>query len=654
MHSPRRITRRRLLQAAGGSSFAVLYLANGGKIVAQTPATAMEYTEAPALADLVAAGSLPPVNERLPVDPLVVEPIESIGQYGGTWRTALVGGGDTSWLARTVGYDYLVRFSPAWDEIVPGIASAYEVNADGTQYTFTLRQGMKWSDGAPFTSEDILFYVNDYYLHPDLGSGGGNNPYTAEQIDETTFTVTFESPNGLFMTDLASSNGAIWTQFPKHYLSQFHATYNTENLDELVADAGASGWVELFQLKGAAIPGTPYNAVWSNADLPRLYPWVMVEPYGDGARVTFERNPYYWKVDPDGKQLPYIDKVNFQVVQDNEVLLLKAANGELDMHCRHINTLQNKPVLADSRESGGYYFNELAQAIMNTGCYQVNMTHKDLGLREVFLNKDFRIGLSHAINRQEIIDTVYVGQGEPWQCAPRPETPWYNETLAKQYTEYDLDLANEFLDKAVPERDSDGWRLRPDGKRLTFVLEVASGGQYAELVDVSNLIVGYWRAVGVDVQLLPEDRSLMFERTAANDHDCAVWPGGSGLFDALTRPYMYVPDSNSSRYGVGWGYWYAPSSTAQAEPVEPPEEVKKALDLYTQVTETADTEEQNRLMSEIMAIAQEQFYAIGVSLPAPGYGLVGNSFKNVPDSIPDSTQYPTPGPTNPEQYYFEQ
>ncbi len=654
MTTDRVITRRRLLQAAAGSSFAVYWLANGSKIVAQTPSAAMEYTEAPALAELVSAGSLPPVAERLPVNPLVVEPAERIGQYGGTWNTALVGGGDTSWLARTVGYDYLLRFSPQWEEIVPGLASAYEVNAESTQYTFTLREGTKWSDGAPFTTEDILFYANDYPAHPQLGGGGGTNPFTVEAIDEVTFTVTFENPYGLFLTELASSAGAIWTQFPKHYLSQFHEAYNTTNLDQLIEEAGAADWEELFRLKGAAIVGTPYNAVWSNPDLPRLYAWRMVQPYGDVQRVTFERNPYYWKVDPEGKQLPYIDNVHFDVVQDNEVLLLRVANGDLNMHARHINTLQNKPVLSDARESAGFHFIELQQAIMNTGCYMLNMSHKDLALREIFLEKVFRIGLSHAINRQEIIDAVYVSQGEPWQCAPRPETPFYNELLAKQYTEFDVDLANEYLDKVLPEKDADGWRLRPDGERLTFVLEVASGGQFAELVDVSNLVVGYWQAVGVNAQLSPEDRSLLFDRTAANEHDAAVWPGGSGLFDALTRPYMYVPHANDARYGVGWAYWWEDSESALAEPVEPPEPVKQALDLYRQVTETADEEEQYRLMAEIMAIAQEQFYAIGISLPAPGYGIVKDNFMNVPPSMPDSTQYPTPGPTNTEQYFIDQ
>lgn len=651
MNQERVITRRRFLQASAGTGFTMMWLANGSKIVAQTPVPTLEYKEAPALAALVTSGALPPVADRLPRDPLVVTPVERIGTYGGTWRTALVGGADTLWLERVVGYEYLVRFAPEWDEIVPGIASAYEVNDASTEYTFTLRDGIKWSDGQPFGIEDILFYVNDVYLNVDLTASPGQNPFTVEQVDGFTFKVIFSKPNGLFLTTLASGGGA-WTQYCKSYLSQFHATYNTTNLDQLVAEAGVADWIELFRTKGSVVPGTPYNAVWQNVELPRLHAWKIVSPYGGESRVTFERNPYYWKVDTEGNQLPYIDEVRFDVVQEPEVLLLQATNGEIDMHTRHINTLQNKPVLSENQEAGQYHLIDLVQAIMNTGCFQVNMTHKNPVLREIFANKDFRIGLSHAINRQEVIDTVYVSQGEPWQAAPRPESPFYNDVLAKQYTEYDVDLANEYLDKVLPNKDGEGMRLKPDGEKLNMQLEVATG-QFAELVDVSDLVVNYWRAVGLDAVLKVEDRTLLFQRTEANEHDAAVWPGGSGLLDALTAGYMYFPLSSSSRYGVAWSYWWTGQADAAAEPVEPPEAVKRQFALYDQLTATADTDEQYRLMGEIMAIAQEEFYAIGISLPAPGYGIVKNAFHNVPASMPDATVYPTPGPTNPAQYFFD-
>jgi peptide/nickel transport system substrate-binding protein len=635
-----------------GSTFAVLHLANGHKIVAQTPVTTMEFSEAPTLAELVTSGELPPIEERLPAEPLVVEPIEQVGVYGGTLRSGLLGGGNnTDMLDRFIGYDNLLRWAPEWDEVVPNVASGYEVNADSSAYTFTLRPGMKWSDGEPFTADDIVFYVNDVLMHPVIGTNP-TNPVTAEKVDDHTVTLSFERPDGLFAQNLCTFSGMAWTSHPMHYLSEFHEDYNTTNLDELIAENDADDWAYLFGLKGGTLPGTPYNALWQNAELPRLHAWSIVTPYGEGTRVVFERNPYYWKVDPEGQQLPYIDQVSFEVMEDEEVFLLKTTAGEIDMTQRFIATVRNKPVLAESRESGGYNFFDAIPSIMNTNVYQLNLSHKNEMMRAIFNTKDFRIGLSHAINRQEIIDTVYVSQGEPWQAGPLKESVYYNETLAKQYTEYDVDLANEHLDRALPEKDGEGWRLRPDGERLTFVMEVASGGEFPEMVDAANLVVNHWREVGVDVVLRPVERSLRDERVSANDHDASVWPGGSGLQDALLNPYLYMPFAYSF-WSRAWYYWWRQPTGAPAEPIEPPEPVKQQFALYDQISETADPEEQTRLMKEILAISQEEFFVIGIGTPAVVYGIRKNNLRNVPDSMPEATVYPTPGPTNPFQYFFE-
>ena len=647
--SDRRVTRRRFLQVAGGVGFTVLHLANGHKIVAQSGAPA-EYAEAPELAELVASGDLPPVEERLPEEPLVVEPTEAIGQYGGTLRSALLGGSYLFMLHRLSGYENLVRWSPDWNEVLPNIASAYESNEDSSAYTFTLRPGMKWSDGEPFTADDILFYVNDVANHELLGTNPAN-PFTAEKQDDYTITISLERPDGLFLQNMCTHSGEAWNIYPKHYLSQFHESYNSENLDNLIAENEADNWIHLFQMKGSGIPGTPYDARWGNPELPRLHAWQIVEPYGESTHVTLERNPYYFKVDPEGNQLPYIDSLNFEVMQDEEVLLLKTTAGEIDMIQRSICTVRNKPVLAESRESGDYNFFDAVPSIMNTNIYMLNLTHKDPAKREVFQNRDFRIGLSHAINRQEIIDAVYVSQGEPWQAAPLPTTPYYNETLAKQYTEYDVDLANEYLDKALPERDGDGWRLRPDGERLSFVLEV-NGAEFPEMPDAANLVVNYWREVGVDASVRTVDRALFDQHINANDDDAHVWPGGSGAQDALINPYCYMPRAGLS-FGKAWYYWWQQPANAGAEAMEPPEPIRQQFDLYDELTQTADPDEQVQLMSEILQIAQEQFWVMGIGTPALVYGVRQNNLKNVPDSMPEAAEYPTPGPTNPSQYFFE-
>jgi peptide/nickel transport system substrate-binding protein len=642
------ITRRRFLQVSGAMGFTVATTVGGGIAVAQTPTVPADLSQSAVLDAL----DLPPVAERIGNMPLVLNPIDAVGTYGGTWRTALIGGQDTAWLERTVNYDNLLAWSVDWSEVLPNLAHAYEVSEDGTQFTFHLRPGSKWSDGEPFTSADVEFYVNNVRNNVELNPAPADNPFTIEVADEVTFTVTFERANGFFLKRLCQADGVNWTRYPRHYLEQFHKDFNPD-IDALVQEAGVADWVELFRTMGDGIPGTPFDARWANPDLPRMHAWRLVEPYGEGTRVRFERNPYYWKVDPNGQQLPYIDEVVFDVLEDPEVLLLRAANGEIDMHARHITTDTNKPVLAENREKGAYEFFDIVPSSMNTVILALNQTHKNEELRAIFANKDFRVGLSHAINRQEVIDVVFVSQGEPWQLGPRQETPWYNETLAKQFTEYDLDLANQHLDTVLPDKDASGMRLLPSGQPFTFVVDVTSDLN-PFWTDAANLVIGYWNAVGVNATLNPIDRSLMYTRKAANEHDCTIWGGDGGLNDAMLEARWYYPHSDESLWGIAWVVWAGRAGgNPQAEAQEPPESIQQQEALYTEIEETPDAAKQDELFIELLAIAQENFNAIGISLPAMGYGLKKVNLKNVPAIMPGAWLYPNPAPSKPETYFFE-
>ena len=645
------LNRRRFLQVAGAAGFAVT-AGFTGKTVAQTPAVPAQFGEAPQLAEQAAAGSLPAVADRLPAHPLVVQPTESIGQYGGAWRHGILStAGYNAIFTRTIGYDYLVRWDVAWNEVIPNVAEAYEVNDEATEYTFHLREGLKWSDGEPFTADDIVFYIDDVDKNTDLTPGRGVNPPDVEKIDDFTVKVIFAEPNGLFLQRLATPSGSSWTRYPAHYLKQFHQKYNTENLDQLVADAGAADWIELFQTKGGGIAGTPYDARWQNSELPILGPWILTTPFsGTTTQVVAERNPYYWKVDPEGNQLPYLDRVEFPVAQETEVLTLKALSGEIDMQLVYIATNSNKAVFADGREAGDYDFFETIPAEMNTGVISLNLTHKDPVVREIFQNKDFRIALSHAINRQEIIDVVYVGQGEAWQAAPARESGYFNETLAKQYTEYDLDLANQLLDSILPDKDGDGFRLRPDGKKLVITLAVASSLQ--ERIDAMNLVAGYWREAGIDTSIKVEDNSLFYNQKDSNNHDANVWAGDGGL-GSLLEPRWYFPYSAESNFAPAWYTWYAEPASPQTPAEEPPGRVQEQMNLYRQIEASGDRAIQDDLFNQLLQISQEEFYAIGISLPANGYGIVKNGFRNVPASMFNAWLYQTPAPTNPEQYFWE-
>ncbi len=255
--------------------------------------------EAPQLAALVREGKLPPVEQRLPKAPLVVQPIEKVGKYGGTWRNVILGGADLATLTTTIGYEHLVRWDRDWDNIVPNVAESYEVNADGSEFTFKLREGHKWSDGQPFTADDIMFWYEDVSLNKDLNPGGfgswlksGGKDVVVEKIDNRTVKFKFAAPNGLFLSFMCTANGSGITQYPKHYAQQFHKKYNPDGVERLAREANQDGWIRLFQTKCSGIPGTPYNAVWQNPELPTLHAWDITAPFTGTTRVTAERNPY--------------------------------------------------------------------------------------------------------------------------------------------------------------------------------------------------------------------------------------------------------------------------------------------------------------------------------------------------------------------------
>ncbi|WP_152362786.1 ABC transporter substrate-binding protein [Microlunatus speluncae] len=644
-----RLTRRDLL-ALGGAGLTTVSLA-GCDLLSTAPTDQKGpggdagAKEAPQLAEQVAQGKLPPLAERLPEQPLVVQPVERAGVYGGEWRTSLLGLADAVWMSRTVGAESLLRWTPDFVEVIPNVATEYQVEDGGRAFVFQLRKGIRWSDGEPFTAEDVAFGRNDVVNNRELTPSEPANPAVVEVLEEYAFRIRFERPDGLFIKNQANDRDII--RRPFHYLKKYHKKYNPD-LAAVVKEEDAKDWVSLFEIKAGMVGGA--SAHWQNPDLPTLYPWRTIKPAGESTRIVVERNPYYWKVDPDGRQLPYLDRVTFDVVNDSQVMLLKAMNGEIEMQDRNIGTPQNKPVLASNRESGGYDFFASNPTEMNTTGITLNLTHKDKIKREIFNSKDFRIGLSHAINRAEIIELVFQRQGEPWQIAPRPESKFHNEKMAKQFIEYDVDLANEHLDKAGFRRGSGGARLGPNGKPITFTLGFVTSWS-PEWADVAELLKGYWGEVGIGINPTSMDRSLWLERSDANDFDASLWAGEcGGDHDTVIRPMWFVHMDGTITPGPPWREWY---HSQGKEGERPPEPIRKMMELYDQVKVTPEEAGQDALMRQILELNTELFPLIGISLPGPGYGVVKNNFHNVPAVIPVSAVFLNPGPTNPEQYFIQ-
>lgn len=598
-------------------------------------------------------GDLPPLEERLPDNPLVITPTDRPGQQGGTWNHALVGGGSMSMLIRYQSYEPLVRFNPQWTGVEPNIAESYEVNADSTEYTFHLRKGHKWSDGEPYTTEDVRFWYEDIFQDPDAPITNSQGYWSVngdvgqlEIIDETTFHVRFSAPNGFFVQNIAWANQDYMGRAPAHYLKQFHLKYNP-NANALARERGFDSWITLF---GREHGMEEDNVFFTNSTRPTLNAWKFTSAPGeDTERAIAERNPYYHKVDTEGTQLPYFDRVVYQMVADPEVLLLKTLQGEIDMMGQYINTPANKPVLFDGQETGDYHFSTLKATAANVMVFQLNLNHTDDVKRELFNMRSFRQALSVAINRQDLLDAVFVSQGKPAQPSIREGDPLYNERLATQHTEYDPDQANALLDELVPERDNDGFRLDPAGRRLSIIFEIDQAR--STFLDMFELAIPMFQAVGIDAQMRTMDRSLWETRVRqGREFDASAHQfGANGGLAAMIDPRYFVPFNNNSIYAPGWKIYFNDPDNPSA--IEPPEEIKAQQDRYRRLLQTGDTAEQQAIMAEILDVAADQFLVFGVSLPPDGYGVVKNDMVNTMKEMPQSFGWPTPGPSRPEQFF---
>jgi peptide/nickel transport system substrate-binding protein len=250
---------------------------------------------------------------------------------------------------------------------------------------------------------------------------------------------------------------------------------------------------------------------------------------------------------------------------------------------------------------------------------QFNRNAQDPVLAEIFTDINFRIGMSHAINREEIIEIVHFGHGEPSQAAPLESSPLYNERLATQYTEYSVELANQYLDMVVPDKDEEGYRLRPDGERLSIVFTVSNNLSYGtNWVQIAELLIGYWDAVGVEVILNSVADDQFVEQREQNNIEATMYTGegGAGL-TAMLDPRYYVPGELFGMYGNGWFYWYVNSQ--EATTVEPPDDIKAIRAMYEEVGRQPTQEAQIAAMAELLEVAADNFWVLGISRPGPGF-----------------------------------
>ena len=617
-----------------------------------------EFAEAPDLAEQVDAGDLPPVEERLPEAPMIVEPWEQIGEYGGDWRATY--SGSEVLIARRATYEPWVRWNLEFDDYVPNVAEDVEIEDDGRRYIIHLREGMRWSDGEPFTSDDFMFAYHDFYLNDDLHGGtpapGYISPegHNAELSAPDDHTLVFEwpDPHGTFLHEHAGPHGALELgTSPRHYLEQFHIDYNPD-VEELAEEEGYEDWVDLYW---------DHMGLWGQAYVdepaPTLGAWVMQNDIEEG-RVVFERNPYYYKIDTEGNQLPYLDRLVWDRVEDTEIATLRAAGGEIDYQDDHFTSLSNRPFLAEHRDEGDYEIRDLVSTDANVAGIALNLTHEDEALRDIFGDRQFREALSYAIDRQQIIDVVYAGQGEPFQVAPTPESDFFNEQLAYQHTDFDPERAAELLDEAGYEMGDGGVRVGPDGDAIRFTVDVVA--ESPDQVDVLDLVTDDWGEIGIDASINTVDATLAADRHDGNAHDAAMFrsaPPGDGA-ELLINPWPWVPMHRHGIHAMGWYNWIQTQWGASLDDsitvVDPPDELQENYRRWEdEVRATAALDEQEGAMERVFEVAADGFYHIGIAqIDSDAYAIQRNDFHNVPDGLRQaSNRYPSPGPAMPEQFF---
>ncbi|MAE64961.1 MAG: twin-arginine translocation pathway signal [Phycisphaeraceae bacterium] len=618
------------------------------------------YQEAPDLTALVAEGKLPPVAQRLPEHPLVIPPVERIGKYGGTWRRAFTGPADGQNVDRLI-HDHVIYYDIDGFTLVPHIAESWEILEDGKVFHFKLRKGMKWSDGTPFTADDFLFAYEDIFMNKDLRERGpplwmrvGKEYGTVSKVDELTVKYAFPAPYYAFLEIIAGLNVAGQSASggddrkapyaPKHYLKQFHPSYaSTESIEQKVDEAGLGKWEELFILRATT---------HENPDLPVVGPWKMVQPI-TGQRFVLERNPYYWAVDPEGNQLPYIDRIVMSLEEDMETLNLGAIAGKLDMQHRHIQ-LAKYPLFKRNEKKGNYRM-MLWPGLGGSECVvNLNQTYDaDPEIARWLRTLKFRRALSLGIDRHEINETIFLGTGKPRAFVCAPSSPYYpGPEYEMKDAVHNVEEANRLLDEiGLGAKNDDGLRLRTDGKGTLILAVSVMTAAFLDYPGIAELLAQQWLDIGLKIDVRLEERTLFTARSQGNQHQATLWEGG-GSEGIWYYPLFLVPLRKGAYFGPAAGTWY---QSGGENGIEPNDAFKRLIELYN-LGLGVPADQRVEYGREIFRIHSENLFTIGTVGLSPAFNgvvVVKNNFRNVPEIAPNSSPLQNPGIARTEQFFFE-
>ncbi len=550
----------------------------------------------------VDAGTLPPLAERLPANSLVVGPGLLLteddlpdwtpGQYGGTLRTAFTSAFGLSGELYVMNIEPIIA-APGIDVqgFYGNIAESFEVNDDATVFTFKLREGMKWSDGVPVTTDDVAFVFDDLYNNSEYGpfpnkfKSADGTPAQLDVIDDYSFSLTFDMPSGGILRDLAITG---WTSYndlikPKHYLELVHPTYaDADELSAKLSDAGlgADEWPTLFNNIDCL-----QNQIMQEKCIgfPQLTPWLVSEVSESG--TIMERNPYYWKVDTEGKQLPYIDRLVAQVFGDGDMVNLGAIAGDIDF--LYGTDYTKYPLYRENEEAGGYVTIPLILHADPTALY-FQTCDPDPAFQSVVGDVRFREAVSHAIDREEIIDVQYLGLGDVPTWVP---------------SDYDPDLSEQLLDDmGMTQMDANGMRMAPDGSPFTLLIEVSP--VRTDMIPVGELIVDQLSFVGISAELREEDPNVKNDRIANNETEASIF---------WIQSYQWRPGFNQEYAGSDqWcPSWRDFMDTDGASGTEPPPEFQRLYQILTERKSTLPgTAEDEALADELFQIHYDNMWIL--------------------------------------------
>lgn len=637
----------------------------GAQVVTDPAAIPKTLKESPDFSGLVAQGKLPPVAQRIGKSPLVLKPVQGIGHYGGEIRRGVLGNSDTLNAARfCAGPDSLLYWDHLAKKIVPNIAQGYELSSDDKVLTLHLRDGMKWSDGTPFTADDIVFWRQDVNLNPSLGGGTQFLRINGAEVDVRKvddLTVQYVSPvaNALLpqymagWTDLAgmatatsfSLLGGAGGLLPKHYLAKYLPQYTSEDAANKVAtDAGFNGWVPYFVNRAT---------VHLNPELPVVSPWLVTRPLNNPP-FEFAANPYSIWVDTDGNQLPYIPKITMSAAENLDVLGVRAAGGNYDFQDRGLG-VTNMPVLLNNQQRGDFTIHRAPTDAMECGV-KFNLAYdKDQELGSLIRNADFRRALSMGIDRQEINQTFFLGSSKPSAVMPAEDSPYFpGPDWTTRWATHDVNQANTLLDRiGLTAKDSAGYRLRHDGGGR-IRLDITTNVSFVDFPSVAEMVKRHWIPLGIDVNIQPVDASLLTQQTSANQLMLSVHSVGTA--DPFIDPGNFLPTTSgfTGMIGIPYVKWFNSGGRQGTEP--PPElhQLKDAVNMYDQGLQAGDTD-RIAIGKQLYEMHADQVWSAGIvgfGLSVYGVYLASNKLRNVPASIRSSEQLHAPVNTYPMTFYY--